>query len=242
MIDIDLSLHRGDFELAVKLRASASALALFGPSGSGKTTLLMAIAGLLRVDSGRIVLNGRTLLDSSAAIDLLPRQRALGVVFQESRLFPHLTVRENLDYGQRHGLGEVGLIDFEATVELLGLGALLERQPGSLSGGEARRVALGRALLARPTALLLDEPLTGLHRQARLDVLESLHALKRAVRVPILLVSHQPDEVLALADSVAMIDDGRLVEQLEPVAFQARHRSGEALQWSSAVTSGDSQP
>lgn len=241
MIEIDICMRRGDFELGLKLQSSTSALALFGPSGSGKTTLLMAMAGLLQADRGRIVLSGRTLYDSSAAIDLPPGQRALGVVFQESRLFPHLSVRENLAYGQRHRCGGVDLMNFDATVELLGLGALLARQPASLSGGEARRVAMGRALLARPAALLLDEPLTGLHRQARLDVLESLRAIKHAVHVPMLLVSHQPDEVMALADSVAMIDDGRLVAQLSPDAFRTRHLTCDALQLSSVETSGDSR-
>lgn len=223
MIDIDIALRRGDFQLDAKLQSDTAALALFGPSGSGKTSILMALAGLLRPRRGRIALRGKTLFDSANGIDLPPRKRKLGVVFQDLRLFPHLSVRANLLYaGAAAG--------FDATVAMLGLEALLARKPGSLSGGEGRRVAIGRALLAQPVALLLDEPLAGLHREARDEVLHYLRRLKVELHMPLLLVSHQDDEVLALADAVALIAEGRIVEQIDIAEFAARQRSRNALQ------------
>lgn len=232
MIDIDIGLRRDDFQLDATLRSNAAALALFGPSGSGKTSILMAISGLLRPQNGRISLRERTLFDSAAGIDLPPRKRKLGMVFQDLRLFPHLNVRANLTYaGSTNGL--------DATVAMLGLDALLARKPGSLSGGEARRVAIGRALLAQPAALLLDEPLTGLHRDARDEVLHYLRQLRAELHMPLLLVSHQDDEVLALADAVALIADGRIIEQIEIAEFATRQQSRNALKPVSGFTSGE---
>ncbi|MDN5923608.1 MAG: ATP-binding cassette domain-containing protein [Xanthomonadales bacterium] len=222
MIDIDIELQRGDFQLDVTLASSTAALALFGPSGSGKTSILMALAGLLRPARGHITLGQQTVFDSARDINLPPRKRGLGVVFQDLRLFPHLSVRDNLLYA-RAAQG------FDATVSMLGLGSLLARKPDSLSGGEARRVAMGRALLAQPTALLLDEPLTGLHRAARDEVLHYLRKLKTELQLPLLLVSHQDDEVMALADAVALIADGRIVEQIDIAEFTARHQRRNAL-------------
>jgi molybdate transport system ATP-binding protein len=138
------------------------------------------------------------------------------------RLFPHLSVRDNVLYGQR-ARGGSGGIAFDTAVQLLGLDRLLARRPHSLSGGEARRVAVGRALLSDPTALLLDEPLTGLHREARAQVLDYLWRLRAELDLPIVLVSHQPDEVAALAEEVLRLDDGRLVERLDRPAFAARY-------------------
>lgn len=222
MIAFDISLRRGDFQLDAALQSDTTALALFGPSGSGKTSVLMALAGLLRPQRGRIALGGRRLFDSANGINLPPRRRKLGVVFQDVRLFPHLSVRANLLYaGASAG--------WDATVAMLGLDALLARKPDSLSGGEARRVAIGRALLAQPAALLLDEPLTGLHRTARDEVLHYLRQLKAELHMPLLLVSHQDDEVLALADTVALIADGRIVEQIDIAEFAARQRSRNAV-------------
>jgi molybdate transport system ATP-binding protein len=207
MIELDLALQRGEFSLELALASPARALALFGDSGCGKTSLLLAIAGLLHPRHGRIAIDDHVLFDSAAHIDVPPARRDLGVVFQDARLFPHLTVRENLRYGMPRGAPSALLAD---VVQLLGLGALLKRKPDQLSGGQIRRVAIGRALLRQPRALLLDEPLANLHREARAEVLEHLRGLKHGFAVTTLLVSHQPDEVIALADNVAHIADGRL--------------------------------
>lgn len=220
MIELDFALQRGEFSLQLSVASPARALALFGASGCGKTTILHAIAGLLRPARGRIALDDRVLFDSTTGIDLPPARRGLGVVFQDVRLFPHRTVRENLRYGSPH---HTDASRFDAAVQLLGLNALLARKPGQLSGGQARRVAIGRALLSDPAALLLDEPLANLHREARAEVLDHLRDLKRELAMTTILVSHQADEVLALADAVAILDDGRLrallpVEQFEDYA------------------------
>ncbi|HEX6614500.1 MAG TPA: ATP-binding cassette domain-containing protein [Rhodanobacteraceae bacterium] len=206
MIELDFALARGEFALQLELRSEARALALFGDSGCGKTSTLHAIAGLLTPARGKIVLDDRVLLDSHAGVDMPVAQRRLGVVFQDVRLFPHLSVRDNL----RYGTARADAAHFDAAVQLLGLGALLKRKPDQLSGGQARRVAIGRALLSEPTALLLDEPLSNLHREARAEVLEHLRDLKRELALTTILVSHQADEVRALADAVALLDDGRL--------------------------------
>jgi molybdate transport system ATP-binding protein len=218
MIELDIHLQRGEFSLDLALRSPARALALFGHSGCGKTTALLAIAGLLRPRRGRIALDGDVLFDNSAGIDLPPARRSLGVVFQDARLFPHLSVRDNLRYGMPR---RAAATPFHAVVQLLGLDALLKRRPGQLSGGQARRVAIGRALLCQPRALLLDEPLANLHREARSEVLEHVRRLKQEFALTMILVSHQIDEVAALADSVARIEDGRL-SMLETIdAFRA---------------------
>lgn len=207
MIELGIALQRGEFSLDLTLASPARALALFGHSGCGKTTTLLAIAGLLRPQRGRIAFDDHVLFDTCAGIDLSPPQRKLGVVFQDARLFPHRSVRDNLRYGMpSHAAGT----PFDDVVELLGLSALLKRNPGQLSGGQARRVAIGRALLRQPHALLLDEPLANLHREAREEVLEHLRKLKKEFALTTILISHQFDEVTALADSVARIEDGRL--------------------------------
>jgi molybdate transport system ATP-binding protein len=208
MIELDLALQRGEFSLSLALESRARALALFGPSGCGKTSTLLAIAGLLRPQRGRIAFDGHVLFDSAAGADLPPARRGLGVVFQDARLFPHRSVRDNLRYGMPRGAPSRV---FDDVVQLLELSTLLKRRPGQLSGGQIRRVAIGRALLRQPRALLLDEPLANLHREARVEVLEHLRGLKRGFALTTILVSHQPDEVVALADDVARIEDGRLV-------------------------------
>jgi molybdate transport system ATP-binding protein len=218
MIELDLALQRGEFSLELSLASPVRALALFGHSGCGKTTTLLAIAGLLRPRRGRIALDGRVLHDSRAGIDLPPSRRDLGVVFQDARLFPHRSVGDNLRYGMPRGSPAS---TFDDVVQLLALSALLRRRPGQLSGGQARRVAIGRALLRRPHALLLDEPLANLHREARAEVLEHLGRLKREFSLTTILVSHQFDEVAAFADSVARIEDGRLAALEDIDTFKA---------------------
>ena len=210
--------QRGEFDLGIALATEARALALFGPSGCGKTSTLLAIAGLLRPRRGRIAIDGHTLFDGDTGTDLPPARRGLGVVFQDARLFPHLSVRDNLGYGMPRG---ATTSTFDNVVALLGLSTLLGRKPGQLSGGQARRVAIGRALLRQPCALLLDEPLANLHREARTEVLEHLRGLKREFALTTIMVSHQHDEVAALADAVALIDDGRLAGLQDIATFRA---------------------
>ncbi len=221
MIELDFALTRGEFSLQPSLRCQARALALFGDSGCGKTSTLHAIAGLLKPARGRIALDGRVLFDSDAHIDVPVARRRLGLVFQDVRLFPHFSVSENLRYGAPRA-GDPAR--FDAAVQLLGLGALLKRRPDRLSVGQARRVAIGRALLCNPAALLLDEPLSNLHREARAEVLEHLRGLKRELALTTILVSHQADEVLALADDVALLDDGRLRSVLPVAQFGEEQR------------------
>ena len=223
MIELDFSLTRGEFVLQLALHSEARALALFGDSGCGKTSTLHVIAGLLKPSHGRIVLDGRTLFDSRAGVNAPVAQRRVGMVFQDVRLFPHLSVRENLRYGAPHPRDASR---FDAAVQLLGLDALLKRKPDELSGGQARRVAIGRALLSQPAALLLDEPLSNLHREARAEVLEHLRGLKRELALTTILVSHQADEVLSLADAVALLDDGRLAALSSLPEFAAGLQKG----------------
>lgn len=219
MIELDLTLQRGEFSLELALASEARALALFGHSGCGKTTTLLAIAGLLHPQRGRIAIGGHVLFDDATGVDLPAPRRDLGVVFQDARLFPHLSVRDNLRYGMPRDTAPTSLDD---VVALLGLATLLKRRPGQLSGGQVRRVAIGRALLRRPRALLLDEPLANLHREARAEVLQHLVRLKREFALTTIMVSHQHDEVAALADAVAIIDDGRLAALQDAAAFRAR--------------------
>jgi molybdate transport system ATP-binding protein len=225
MIELSLRHAFADLELDVAFRAEVRTLALFGDSGAGKSSVLNAIAGLLTPASGRVVLDDRVLFDSAAGIDVGIADRRVGYVFQDGRLFPHLDVRANLVYGARADAGN-GHVDFDAVVALLELAPLLARTPATLSGGERQRVAIGRALLAQPRALLLDEPLTGLHSDARRQVLDYLRRLKRELRVFTVLVSHHAAEVAALADEVVLLDAGRVTGRLSRDEFAALHRAG----------------
>lgn len=220
MIDIRARQRLGDLELDIELRVeTGGVLALFGPSGAGKTSILNWIAGLNRPDSGRIVVGGRVLFDSAAGIDLPPEQRGLGYVFQEPRLFPHLGVKANLLYGwhRRHrhqyGAQQPGQpeITLEQVVKLLGIQHLLGRRIAGLSGGEQQRVAIGRALLAQPQLLLMDEPLAAVDARRKSEILPFIESLHAELRIPIVYISHDPDEILRIADQVALIVGGRLV-------------------------------
>jgi molybdate transport system ATP-binding protein len=202
--------------------AEAGVTALFGPSGCGKSTILAAVAGLLRPDSGRVVLDGIVLLDTARGIALPPEHRRCGVVFQDARLFPHLSVTGNLRYGQKRAPPGATGPGFEEVVALLGLAALLERRPAGLSGGERQRVALGRALLARPRLLLMDEPLAALDAGRRAEVLPFLARLRDAAGLPILYVTHALEEVDALADRLVLLQDGRVLAEGGVEALTAR--------------------
>ena len=173
MLSLDLQLHRGSFERRVRIEDTARVVALSGHSGAGKTSVLHAIAGLVTPRSGHIEIDGRRLYDSARGIDLPAHRRRVGYVFQDARLFPHLDVRRNLQYG-RHGHSDVHASGFDVVVALLGIEALLERRIANLSGGESQRIALGRALLSQPALLLLDEPLSMLDQARREELIPYL--------------------------------------------------------------------
>ena len=207
-LDVSCQIERGDFSLEIDFSSDARITCLFGRSGSGKTTLAEVVAGLIRPRSGRVALDGEVLFDDSTGLSIPTWKRRIGYVFQDARLFPHMTARDNLLYGPRRA-GDPRP-DLEEIVALLGLESLLERRPGVLSGGEARRVAIGRALLTRPRLLILDEPLSGLDGARRGEILPYLDQLSRA-GPPILYVSHAVEEVARLADRVVLVGDGRAV-------------------------------
>lgn len=205
--------HRFDgFALDVDFQAGPGVTALFGRSGSGKTTVVNAVAGLLRPDQGHIALDGRVLLDTARGIDLAPSARRIGYVFQDARLFPHLSVRGNLDYGRRFAprTERPDPARMAEIVDLLGIGALLDRRPGALSGGERQRVALGRAILSGPRLLLMDEPLAALDEARKAEILPYLERLRDGLGLPILYVSHAIAEITRLANTVVMLDAGRV--------------------------------
>lgn len=209
MLELAVRRVQGDFKLDVELSAGAGVTALFGRSGSGKSSVVNMVAGLYRPDEGRIKVDGRVLFDKAAGIDVPPENRRLGMVFQDARLFPHLDVRANLEFGMRRVPAAERAVAFDDVVEVLGVGHLLARRPATLSGGERQRVAIGRALLASPRILLMDEPLAALDGARKAELLPFIGRLARRFAIPILYVSHAMDEVLRLADTLAIMDGGR---------------------------------
>lgn len=209
-IEAEVALKRGSFVLAAKFESDAGVTVLFGRSGSGKTTLLNAIAGLLTPDSGRIAIGGEVFFDSRAGVSVPVQKRRIGYVFQEGRLLPHLSVRQNLGYGRFFTPAPDRYADFDRVVALLDLGTLLERRPRNLSGGEKQRVAIGRALLASPRVLLMDEPLASLDSARKGEILHYVERLRDEMHVPIVYVSHAIEEVTRLADTLILISDGRV--------------------------------
>ena len=205
----------GAFRLdaAFEFGDGAQVTALFGPSGSGKSTVINAIAGLIQPEFGRIVLGAETLLDTDRGVSVPARARRIGVVFQDTRLFPHLSVKANLLYGWQRTSAKADARGIDAVISLLGLERLLDRRPRTLSGGEKSRVALGRALLMNPRALLLDEPLAALDAARKAEILPYLDRLVRETKIPMLYVSHSLDEVARLADRMVLIDKGRVIAQ-----------------------------
>jgi molybdate transport system ATP-binding protein len=210
MLTLDFRMRLSDFALDVKLAAPPGVVALFGRSGAGKTSIIRAIAGLARPSDGRVAVGDTVLFDSTAGIDIPPEKRRVGYVFQDARLFPHLSVADNLRYGMRRAGPAEPKIAFDAVVELLGISDLVGRRPVSLSGGERQRVAIGRALLAQPRLLLMDEPLASLDTARKAELLPYLDRLHRTLRLPIVYVSHALDEVIRLADTLALVDAGRI--------------------------------
>jgi molybdate transport system ATP-binding protein len=241
MIEFDARCNLGGFALDAAFRSDGRVTALFGRSGAGKSTILNLIAGLARPSSGRIAVDGRTLYDSAAGMELPPHLRRVGYVFQEGRLLPHLTVRQNLLYGRffsRNGARST-TTSLDQAVELLGIGRLLERRPAALSGGEKQRVAIGRALLADPAVLLLDEPLASLDAPRKAEIFYYIERMRDDVRVPIVYVSHSLDEVVRLADNVVLVSDGKVLgagtvqemtASMELRPYVGRHEGGAVIE------------
>jgi len=214
MIEVEIEKRLGAFNLAAKFSTAGTGItALFGRSGAGKTTIVNALAGLVRPDRGRIAVAGEVLFSTEQGIDRPPERRRLGYVFQEARLFPHYSVRRNLTYGMRRNGTRDPSLSFDAVVELLKLEPLLERRPRDLSGGEKQRVAIGRALLADPRLLLMDEPLGSLDVAHRAEILPFIESLRDRLRIPIVYVSHAMEEVVRLADTLVLVSDGTVVAQ-----------------------------
>jgi molybdate transport system ATP-binding protein len=210
VLSVDVEKQLGEFALHAAFESADGATALFGPSGAGKSSVIAMIAGLTRPDRGRIVLDGETLFDAGARIEVSAWRRRIGCVFQEGRLFPHLSVKHNLGYGRWMSGITADADEFAHVTGLLDIGHLLDRRPGRLSGGERQRVAIGRALLMRPRLLLLDEPLASLDAARKSDILPYLERLRDEARVPMIYVSHDAGEVRRVATRVVTMQHGRV--------------------------------
>ena len=235
---VDVGKNLGDFHLAARFESTGGVTALFGRSGSGKTTLVNLIAGLLRPDRGTIRLGDTVLFDSARGIDVPVHRRAIGYVFQEGRLFPHLSVRANLLYGRRFGGRQTPDGKLAEIAALLGIAPLLDRRPADLSGGEKQRVAIGRALLSEPRMLLMDEPLASLDGRRKAEIMPTLERLRDELRLPIVYVSHAEDEVAQLADTLVLLAEGKVVAagavndvfgRLDLGAYSGRFEAGTVL-------------
>lgn len=210
MLAVDVEKKLGTFEIGAAFAGDSGVTALFGPSGAGKTSIVGMIAGLIRPDRGRITVGGEVLFDSAQRIDVPPHRRGIGYVFQDGRLFPHLSVARNLDYGRWMSGKARDETQIRHVTELLDIGHLLKRRPGALSGGERQRVALGRALLMQPRLMLLDEPLASLDAARKREILPYFQRLRDEAKVPMVYVSHDASEVKALASRVVLLDEGRV--------------------------------
>ena len=210
MLQVDVEKKLGEFSLHASFTGEGRVIGLFGASGAGKSSLVNMIAGLLRPDRGTIVIDGETVDDTAAGIHVPTYRRRIGYVFQDARLFPHLSVAQNLDYGRRMNGLVPDQTQHERIVDLLDIGALLDRRPGKLSGGERQRVALGRALLSKPRLLLLDEPLGALDEGRKLEILPYLVRLRDEANVPMVYVSHDAAELRQLATQIVVLKQGRV--------------------------------
>lgn len=238
LLHIDVRGRAGDFTIDATIHAGPGVTALFGRSGTGKSTLVNMVAGLVTPTDGVITVAGETLFDSTKGINLKPEQRGVGYVFQDARLFPHMSVAGNLSYGMKRLDYAQHTATFERVVELLGLRPLLARRPAKLSGGEKQRVAIARALLSNPRILLMDEPLSNLDAQRKSEVLPYIERLSADFALPVLYVSHAVDEVVRLADTLVLVDDGRVKAQglvedimgrLDLAPFTGRYEAGAVL-------------
>ena len=212
MLAVQAEKQLGEFAVNVSFTSDTTATALFGPSGAGKTSVINMIAGLLKPERGRIVLGDDVLFDSATGINVPAWRRRIGYVFQEGRLFPHFSVKRNLDYGRWVSGHASDPRQLSNVIDLLNIGHLLDRRPGKLSGGERQRVAVGRALLMQPRLLLLDEPLASLDAARKHDILPYLERLRDEARVPLIYVSHNAAEIKRIASRVVHLDSGKVVE------------------------------
>ena len=210
MLRVDISKQLGDFSLQASFASEGRVTGLFGASGAGKTSLINMIAGLLKPDRGVVTLDGETLDDTSARVHVPPHRRRIGYVFQDARLFPHLDVRQNLDYGRRMNRLADDSAQRKRVVDLLDIGDLLGRRPGQLSGGERQRVAFGRALLSKPRLLLLDEPLGSLDEGRKVEILPYLVRLRDEAGIPMVYVSHDAAELRQLATQIVLLRRGQI--------------------------------
>ncbi len=210
-LSVDVRQRLGGFELAARFEAAGRLTALFGASGSGKTSLVNLISGLARPDAGRIAVDGRVLVDTATRTFVAAHRRRIGYVFQDARLFPHLTVAQNLAFGRLFTPKSERYADRDAVIELLGIGPLLARRPALLSGGEKQRVAIGRALLASPRLMLMDEPLAALDDARKAEILPYVERLRDEVGIPIVYVSHAIAEVARLATDIVVLSQGKVV-------------------------------
>ncbi len=245
---VDIRHRLGRFALEARFEAGPGVTALFGRSGAGKTTLVNVVAGLVRPAEGRVTIDGETLSDAARGIFVPPHRRRLGYVFQEGRLFPHLSVRRNLLYGRWFAPHGDRYLRLAPVVELLGIGPLLERLPASLSGGEKQRVAVGRALLASPRLLLMDEPLASLDAARKEEILPFVERLRDEIRIPIVYVSHALPEVARLATTMVVLSNGRVVAagpladimtRLDLFPLTGRHEAGAILETRVAAHDAD---
>ena len=222
-LKLQLQKQQGAFTLDLDLHINSDRIGIFGPSGSGKTTLVSCLAGLTKPDSGQILLDGQRLFDSSARVNLAPHQRRIALVFQQHGLFPHLTVRKNLLYGFQRCPVDERRISFDEVVQLLELTDLLEQMPSTLSGGQSQRVALGRAMLASPRLLVMDEPLSALDDTLRYRIIPYLKLVSERFGIPSIFISHSLVEMRLMAEQIAVLENGRLSAVMSPEEL-ARHR------------------
>jgi molybdate transport system ATP-binding protein len=209
-LEIAIRHSLGELQLDVAFKSPARVVALFGSSGAGKTSIANIIAGLMKPHYARIVVDGEVLCDTERGVFVSPSRRRIGLVFQETRLFPHLTVAQNLSYGSWFSKVDHGVIDKDQLVALLGLQSLLARRPSELSGGEKQRVAIGRAVLSNPRLLIMDEPLASLDGPRKNEILSYIERLRDALKLQVIYVSHSRDEIARLGGDVVVLADGKL--------------------------------
>ncbi|MCK5167289.1 MAG: molybdenum ABC transporter ATP-binding protein, partial [Rhodospirillaceae bacterium] len=238
VLEINVSKKLGDFSVDVQLSSDGGVMALFGRSGAGKSSIVKMIAGLLTPDAGLIKIFGETIYDSSSSINIKPENRSIGYIFQEDLLFPHMNVTSNLRYGINRNPTNKQEIIFDDVVEVLGLENILERMPHNLSGGERQRVSIGRALISNPKLLLMDEPLTSLDLVRKSEILPYIERLSGEFGIPVVYVSHSLEEVVRLADTIALISDGKsvangglaeIMSRLDLAPLTGRHDAGAVL-------------
>src|SRR5664280_724206 len=240
MISVDASLKLGAFDLDVVFGNDIGITALFGRSGSGKSLTINLIAGLSRPDRGRIVLDNQVLVDTGTSTFVPRHRRRVGLVFQDAQLFPHFSVKQNLLFGRWFAPRDESSIAFDKVIDTLGMGHLFGRRPARLSGGEKQRVAIGRALVAAPKILLMDEPLAALDNERKLEILPLIETLRDEFRIPIVYVSHAVEEVARLAARVVMLEHGRVaaIGTAEEVVGRGRRETGECRFGRSSVITG----